>query len=234
MPDFNASFDVIVAGFGHGGAISAITAADHGAKTLIIEKSTVPGGLSICSYGAVRSARDRDGAFNYLKATNGGRTPDDVNRALADGMFEMEAYVRELGRVSNAHIQTSIEENELRATSGDPYLRRISANYPLPGTEAFYHTSVIDVPGFDAAKEYPWANGAPNGPKLFKVVHDNVIKRSIEVRLGTSALRLISDPATREVLGVRIRSNGVERNIQARLRGQPRNQAAVSRRQSGA
>ncbi len=216
MPDFNASFDVIVAGFGHGGAISAITAADHGAKTLIIEKSTVPGGLSICSYGAVRSARDCDGAFNYLKATNGGRTPDDVNRALANGMFEMEAYVRELGRVSNAHIQTSIEENELRATSGDPYLRRISANYPLPGTEAFYHTSVIDVPGFDAAKEYPWANGAPNGPKLFKVVHDNVIKRGIEVRLGTSALRLISDPATREVLGVCIRSNGVERNIQAR------------------
>src|SRR5262245_17137135 len=125
--NFEESFDVIVAGFGHGGAISAITAADHGAKTLIVEKSEVPGGLSICSYGAVRSARDREGAFAYLKATNGGRTPDEVNRALADGMFEMEAYVRELGKVNNAHIQTSIEENQQRANSGDPYLRRISA-----------------------------------------------------------------------------------------------------------
>ena len=93
---FDESFDVIVAGFGHGGAISAITAADHGAKTLILEKSSVPGGLSICSYGAVRSARDVEGAFAYLEATNGGRTPSEVNRALAQGMCEMEAYVREL------------------------------------------------------------------------------------------------------------------------------------------
>ncbi len=217
---FDESFDVIVAGFGHAGAISAITAADHGAKTLIIEKSTVPGGLSICSYGAVRSARDRDGAFAYLKATNGGRTPDDVNRALADGMCDMEAYVRELGKVNNAHIQTSIEENQQRETvenaSGDSYRRRISGNYPLPGTEAFYHTSVVDVPGFDAAQVYPWANGAPNGPKLFKVVHDNVTRRGIEVRLGTPAMRLIADPATREVLGVRVRTKGVEKTIQAR------------------
>ncbi|MEQ1773695.1 MAG: FAD-binding protein [Burkholderiales bacterium] len=217
---FDESFDVVVVGFGHGGAISAITATDHGASTLIVEKSEVPGGLSICSYGAVRSARDREGAFAYLKATNGGRTPDDVNRALADGMFEMEAYVRELGKVNNARIQTSIEENEqhetIENTSGDNYRRRISGNYPLPGTEAFYHTSVIDVPGFDAAKDYPWANGAPNGPKLFKMVDDNVRKRGIEVRLDTPALRLISDPATREVLGVRVRNNGVERAIQAR------------------
>ena len=217
---FDESFDVIVAGFGHGGAVSAITAADNGAKTLIIEKSEVPGGLSICSYGAVRSARDRDGAFAYLKATNGGRTPDDVNRALADGMVDMEPYVRELGKVNNAHIQTSIEENQQREivenASGDNYRRRLSANYPFPGTEAFYHTSVIDVPGFNAQQEYPWANGAPNGPKLFKVVHDNVVKRGIEVRLATPALRLIPDPASREVLGVCVSTNGVERKIQAR------------------
>src|SRR4029077_14176755 len=135
--------------------------------------------------------------------------------ALADGMFEMETYVRELGKVNNARIQTSIEENQQRESvenaSGDNYRRRLSANYPFPGTEAFYHTSVIDVPGFDAQQTYPWANGAPNGPKLFKVVHDNVVKRGIEVRLATPALRLIADPATREVLGVCVRTNGVER-----------------------
>ena len=169
---FDESFDVVVAGFGHGGAISAITAADHGAKTLILEKSTVPGGLSICSYGAVRSARDADGAFAYLQATNGGRTPADVNRALAQGMCEMEAYVRELASVNGAQVQTSIEENQLRDqtqdkadnAAGDSHRRRISGNYPMPGTEAFYHTSVIKVPGFDARAAYPWANGAPNGP----------------------------------------------------------------------
>jgi succinate dehydrogenase/fumarate reductase flavoprotein subunit len=213
---FDETFDVVVVGFGHAGAISAINAADAGAKTLVIEKSAVPGGLSICSYGAVRSARDPRGAFDYLKATNGGRTPDDVIRVLADGMCGLEDYVRELAQVNSALVVSSIEENAQREKDNDPYRRRISANYPLPGTEAFYHTSVVDVPGFDASVTYPWANGAPNGPKLFKVVHDNVARRGIEVRLSTPALRLIADPATREVRGIRVGMNGTERTIAAK------------------
>ena len=135
----------------------------------------------------MRSARNREDAYAYLKATNGGRTPDDVIRALAGGMCELEAYVRELARVNDAKVVSSIEENEEKAKANDPYRRRISANYPLPGTEAFYHTSVVDVPGFDPHEAYPWANGAPNGPKLFKVVHDNVNKAGVEVRLGAAA-----------------------------------------------
>ncbi|HYK15464.1 MAG TPA: FAD-dependent oxidoreductase, partial [Burkholderiales bacterium] len=91
---FDECFDVIVAGFGLAGGIAALTAAQAGAKTLLIEKSPVPGGLSICSYGAVRSARDPDQAFLYLKTTNDGRTPDDVLRVLATGMCGLEAYVR--------------------------------------------------------------------------------------------------------------------------------------------
>lgn len=213
---FDETYDVIVVGFGHGGGISAINAAQRGAKTLIIEKSAVPGGLSICSYGAVRSARDREGAYAYLRATNDGRTPDDVVRALADGMCELEAYVRDLAKINDAAVVTSIQENEVKEQSSDPYRRRISANYPLPGTEAFYHTSVVDVPGFDASEHYPWANGAPNGPKLFKVVHDNVTRLGIEVRLNTAAIRLITDPGSREVQGVRVSENGVERSLKAR------------------
>src|SRR6185369_1101758 len=111
VPRFDESFDVIVAGFGLAGGIAALTAAQAGAKTLLIEKSPVPGGLSICSYGAVRSARDPDQAFEYLKACNDGRTPDDVLRVLAEGMCGLEAYVRELGKINNAVIANSVEEN---------------------------------------------------------------------------------------------------------------------------
>lgn len=213
---FDEAFDVIVIGFGHGGAVAAINAAEAGATTLILEKSEVPGGLSICSYGAVRSARDREAAFTYLKATNDGRTPDDVLRALADGMCELEGYVRELAKVSGATVVSSIEENEAKEKANDPYRRRVSANYPLPGTEAFYHTTVVAIPGFDASEHYPWANGAPNGPKLFKVVHDNVTRLGVEVRLSAAATRLIADPATREVLGVRVTARGAETTIKAR------------------
>ena len=211
---FDETFDVVVVGFGLGGGIAAINAADAGAKVLLIEKSEVPGGLSICSYGAVRSARDPEGAFTYLKATNGGRTPDDVLRALAEGMCGLEAYVRELAEINGAIVSTSV--SEAAAGGDDLEKRRVGANYPLPGNEAFYHTTVVDVPGFEAKKHYPWANGAPGGPKLFKIVHDHLVKRGVEIRLATPALRLIADPETREVRGLRISANGAERNIGVR------------------
>ena len=211
---FDESYDVIVAGSGLAGGIASIAAADAGAKVLLIEKSEVPGGLSICSYGAVRSARDPDAAFAYLKATNGGRTPDDVLRVLAHGMCGIEAYVRDLAKINDAVISTSV--SEAAAGGDDPEKRRVGANYPLPGNEAFYHTTVVDVPGFDAKQHYPWANGAPGGPKLFKIMHDHLVKRGVEIRLATPALRLIADPATREVRGVSVAMNGAERAIGAR------------------
>ena len=216
IPEFDETFDVIVAGFGLAGGITALNAAQAGARTLLIEKSSVPGGLSICSYGAVRSARDPALAFEYLRTTNDGRTPDDVLRVLADGMCEVESYVRELGKINDAAIANSVEENALREKSGDPYRRQIRANYPLPGTDTFYHTTVLDIPGFDARATYPWANGAPGGPKLFRIVHDHLLRQKVEIRLATPALQLIADPATREVRGVRVATNGVERNIGAR------------------
>ena len=211
---FDESFDVVIAGSGLAGGIAAINAADAGAKVLLVEKSEVPGGLSICSYGAVRSARDPEGAFAYLKATCAGRTPDDVLRVLAEGMCGLEAYVRELAKINNAVISTSVEE--AAAGGDDPNRRRVGANYPFPGADAFYHTTVVDVPGFDAAKHYPWANGAPGGPKLYRIIHDHLMKRGVETRLATPALRLAADPATREVRGVRVQSSGAEKTIAAR------------------
>ena len=211
---FDESFDVVVVGFGLAGGIAAITAASAGAKTLIVEKSGVPGGLSICSYGAVRSARDADAAFAYLQATNGGRTPDDVLRALADGMAGLESYLRELGRINNAVIRSSIEEAAEKRD--DPYQRRVSGNYPFPGTETFYHTTVVDVPGFDPRRAYPWANGAPGGPRLFKIVHDHLTALGVEIRLSTPALRLIAEPGTREVQGLHVDVKGRQHAIEAR------------------
>jgi succinate dehydrogenase/fumarate reductase flavoprotein subunit len=220
MPD--ETFDVVVAGFGFAGGIAALNAAQGGARVLLVEKSTQPGGLSICSYGAVRSASDPDKAYQYLKTTNGGRTPDEVVRALAHGMCRIESYVRELAQVNGARITTSRDQTPAPERSNEPYIheqrpeRRNSGNYPFPGTDTFYHTTVEEVPGLDARKAYPWANGAPGGPKLFKIVHDNLVKHGVEIRMATPARRLIADPQTREVRGVHVVSNGGERKILAR------------------
>jgi len=60
MPNFDESFDVVVVGFGFAGAFSAIHAADARCRVLLAEKQAVPGGISICSYGSMRCARDAD------------------------------------------------------------------------------------------------------------------------------------------------------------------------------
>jgi succinate dehydrogenase/fumarate reductase flavoprotein subunit len=206
VTSYDETFDVVVVGYGYAGGISALEAARQGARVLLVEKAAVPGGISICSYGAVRSAADPVKAHEYLRATNAGRTGDDVVRALADGMCEMEDYVRDLAKANDAEIQTTEEYGKK------------GANYPLPGSETFYHTTVVSVPNFSARAFYPAANGAPGGPMLFKMVEDNIAAcgSSIKIRMETEALRLISEGSEPEVTGVTIRNHAGVTRVRAK------------------
>ena len=130
---FDESVDVIVVGYGFAGAVSAISAHDAGAETLLIEKMPHLGGISICAGGGLRLSDNRDAAFAYLQATNDGTTPDDVLHAFVDGMFELHDYVRELAKVNGAEL----------ARIDRP------GNYPFPGHGSMYFLEVESVPGFD-------------------------------------------------------------------------------------
>ena len=46
---YDEVFDVVVVGYGFAGSVSALEAARAGARVLPIEKTGVPGGISICS-----------------------------------------------------------------------------------------------------------------------------------------------------------------------------------------
>ena len=50
---FDEEVDVVVVGYGFAGGVSAIEAHDAGAKVLVVEKMPDPGGISICSHGAI-------------------------------------------------------------------------------------------------------------------------------------------------------------------------------------
>src|SRR5581483_5631822 len=101
---FDERFDVVVVGYGFAGAVAAINAADAGARVLLAEKAAIPGGISICSYGASRGAHSAADAFRYLQATNAGRTGEAVLHALADGMARVEGEVRALAEVAGAEV----------------------------------------------------------------------------------------------------------------------------------
>ncbi len=194
MSAFDQSYDVVVVGYGFAGARAAIAAADQGATVLLAEKAPTPGGISICSGGSMRGTRNADGVFAYLKATNAGRTPEDVLRALADGMAHMEDEVKTLAATSNATVD----------------IKEMRGNYPFPGVEAFLDSKVTHVPGCDDLETtYPHVMARPsaNGWRMFKVLEDNVARRrdAIEVRYELAAERLIAN-GHREVLGVSFRT----------------------------
>ena len=196
---FDEEVDVVVVGYGFAGGVSAIEAHDAGAKVLVVEKMSDPGGISICSHGAICSTRNPDGAFTYLKHTNAGRTPDSVLRALADGMVDNEAYARKLTELTGAEFM----------------IRERGGNYPFPGDDAFYYTQITAVPNIDPAQVYPHVKGRPGGPLVFYVLQKNVDERGIEVRLNTPAKLLITN-ADREVIGLVVDTPSGERRIGTR------------------
>lgn len=190
MPDkftdqFDETYDVVVVGYGFAGGSSAISAHDNGAKVLLIEKMDAPGGISICAGGGVRVAKEAAPVIDYVMATNNGTTPRDVTEAFVEEMVQIEDWIRAMGKVNDAHFI---------------YVDR-PGNYPYPGYDSMSFLEVDDIPGYDSDVEFPHARSHRNGPKLFKLLYDNVNERGIEVRLSTKAVRLIQGPGD-EIRGI--------------------------------
>ena len=184
-------WDVVVIGYGFAGAMAAVSAADAGARVLLVEKMANPGGLSACSAGGVRIARDADAAFAYLKETNAGTTPDGPLRALADGMVSIAPVIEDLAARHGAVATVNWRD----------------ANYPFDGHDTFGFISVTDYPGLDFAKTFPHLRGLRGGARLFGVMMQAVAASGVTVRLATPARRLITD-ATGAVVGVRLEGRG--------------------------
>jgi succinate dehydrogenase/fumarate reductase flavoprotein subunit len=199
MPEANGEdFDVVVIGYGFAGAMAAIAAADAGAHTLLVEKMSVPGGISICAGGGLRIAADADQAYAYLHATNGGATPESLLRHFAQEMTRLPEHVERLARVDGAKLA----------------IRERTANYPFPGHDTFSFLEVDSIPNFDARAAYPHAHALRSGPNVFKLLEDNVKSRPIEVRLSTPARRLLSDGS--RVTGIEVETRNERRRIGAR------------------
>lgn len=196
---FDETTDVVVAGFGFAGAVAALTASRLGADVVLLEKAPHAGGISICSQGAVCCTRDPDQAFAYLKQTNAGRVPDGVIRALADGMAQCEAFVRDLALIADATVTS----------------RERGGNYPFSNRKAFHYTTIESIPGFDAAAIYPHVRGRIYGAHLFRLLELHLAQRSIDVRLATPATRLLRDHDN-AVTGVSVTTARGTRTIRAR------------------
>ena len=98
--------DLLVIGSGAGGLLSALVAADHGAKVLVVEKEPLWGGTSATSGGGIwipasDQAREagfedsKEEAFRYVRSLSADNVPDANIRAFVDNAAPMLRWLGE-------------------------------------------------------------------------------------------------------------------------------------------
>lgn len=93
-------YDVVVVGYGGAGAVTAITAADKGAKVLLLEKAPKgeEGGNTRVSGQQILSPNDPVKAETYFRAMQGSYAVDDeIVTTWATKMCENKAWVEQMG-----------------------------------------------------------------------------------------------------------------------------------------
>lgn len=199
------TYDVVVVGYGGAGAVSAIAAADAGARVLLTEKSERFGGTTILSSGFARVASDAPAATAYLDRTSGGRIARPLVEALACGMTEVPSFLEELARPLGATVRLRFGADQRPNETADLY--------DWPGRESLGWSGIEQIPGFEG---YPWVHGGPMGQLLVRVFEENVHRRGVDVWLGAPAERLLRDNASSRVTGVRVIRDGTSVEVEAR------------------
>jgi len=192
--DWDKVVDVVVVGYGYAGGIAAVTACDSGAKTILLEKRGIPGGISSISGGGFAVTENTNEAYRYLLHTTRGTTPTEVLRTMARGMKELPGYIDKL-RKTYTGINSPME---YEIVSG------ATVTYPgFPGSESIKVGKISRHPEFEG---FDFCEGMRGGARLFKIVADNVSAREIEVRYEVRATDLITESDGR-VVGIRVQDS---------------------------
>ena len=193
---WDMDYDVVVAGYGYAGAVSAIYADADGARTVILEKTPHFGGNSILSGGSVVVADKADRALEYLRRTCLDATDDDVLQVFARGLVDLRTMLAHLA----GELGFLVAEN------------RRGGTYPFPGAETI---AAINISRNESYKGFPWAKGTKAGGTLFWVVAEHVKRRPIDVHFETPVRELITN-GEGVALGVLAEMDGHEVTVRAR------------------
>lgn len=194
--DWDATYDVVVIGYGLAGATAARHAADAGAKVLLVDGAPEGGEGGNTKYAKqlLASGHDVEAAVTYLKALNSDFAVDEeIVRLFAEQMVAIPDYCKEyLG--ADVH---SWRGND------DPVLAPFVPEYPnLPGSDQFDAYTITEANGDGAL----WIRAQ----ELIDERADNV-----KVWLASPARHLVQDAQTKTVTGVIIEHEGSELRVQA-------------------
>lgn len=193
--NWDAEYDAVVIGFGGAGASVAITAADAGAKVLLLEKAPEgkAGGNSVICMQWICGTSDKAETVKYIKALRGKYTTpsDEMIELYVDGMAENFDWIKSLG-------------------AEDPQYFNYCEFPELEGSSSFTPFTVAGNTGMSAT-----AFGGDGA--AYHLLKDNVNKRdNITVWYEAEASRLIQDGETKIVHGVTVKIDGREVNVRAK------------------
>ena len=163
---WDAEYDVVIAGYGFAGAAAAIAAADAGANVLMVEKAPYgkEGGNSRYAHQGCLffdpSAPD-DELFAYMKAMqNGADNPSDE---------VIRTYIKE----------TKHQAEYLRKLGADPKVTPNAAEFPDFKGAKYIQRVFVSLPGADG--------------KLYALMQENVEKRAsrIDIWYESPAVKLL-------------------------------------------
>lgn len=187
-------YDVIVIGFGGAGAVASKTAADVGAKVLLLEKAEKGdegGNTRFCSQMFAYGHEDEEATKAYYRAMASDMPmPDDVLEVYATGIAHLHDNYSETYGLDKSEFVTM----------------PVPVEYPeFAGSDKI----TLDALHMGAADGYMWG-----------IQRDAVmaLSDSIDVWYESPAVRLVQDPWSKTVVGVTVDHEGEEQNIRA-LRG---------------
>lgn len=193
---WDGAFDVVVVGFGAAGAASAISAAEAGARVLIVDKAPEghEGGNSRYCAQLFVSITDKAEGLKHYQALRGNRTTsDDVLEAYVDGMVAIKDTLVGWGADASKMLDMT-----------DMKISNLTVEYPeLPGSAAI-RTNLID--------------GVLMRAGLWRFLKKGVVARKdmIDCWYESPAQALIRDAQTGVVAGVQIQHEGKSVNIAAK------------------
>lgn len=193
---WNGLYDVVIIGEGFAGQSAAITAADAGAKVLVLEKAPngLDGGNSRYCHQSALGVYDGmiDKAKTYYRKMRGNfNFPTDAT---------IDAYVEELGKNWSWFESLGVAPHNLSELTGKS---NVGEHPEHEGYDSMYCMLVTPEQGTG---------------KMFKFLKKQLIDRadSIDLWYNAPAIDLIQDPETKTIIGVKAKVDGTEVNIRAR------------------
>lgn len=199
---WDAQYDVVAMGMGAAGMVAAKTAADNGAKVVIVEKceeGKAGGNTKVCGQLFAYANGDKDAAKSYYTALAGGRDIEpEIIDAISEGVANMaDILADEFGFNKDEYMDWT------GVNVGGTNMGAMSPEYP-------------EMPGHEKMALWTTHAGASDG-YLYQGLKQNVTDRvdAIDVWYSSPAKSLIQDPVTKTVVGVTVERDGKEMNIRA-------------------